>query len=89
MSSPSPRETKCTMPYSNTQISQYVTDEDMVKLFKRYIRSYYVDIRLMHEDFEVWISTYMDDCPECNDDTDKKCSKCLKNLKSAMKDREY
>ncbi len=83
---PSPRETKCVNAFSNYQITQHETDPEMVKLFKKYIRSYLVDISFIHEDFEYWMDMYGDkDCEACS--KEKRCSKCLKILNTKMKDR--
>ena len=83
---PSTKETKCVNAFSNYQITQHETEPEMVKLFKKYIRSYVVDISFIHEDFEEWMFRKInEDCEACS--KEKKCPKCLKILNTEMKDR--
>lgn len=65
----SERETKLTVGFSNDQIELYESDPEMIKVFKKFIRTYHVNIGSLHEDFEYWRESHRKIDPE-------KCLKC-------------
>ena len=97
------RETRLNVAFSNYQIEQYESDPEMIKIFKKFIRTWQRDIGSIHEDFEYWREGYIDPekCLKCrvtdepnklygysNLKTIKYCPDCLKRLKEEAKDRE-